>query len=188
MSLAAGSRGLRRPASHPPATPSLQPGSCVPSSCRSPHAARSTPGLGIPGQATRDLRKWRHSARVAWRRFRKQSRGWLEGKCGVAGLGYVFFVCSGGRRGGRGIPTTVCATSAAADAPLLGAIPGSRGPRAASGPVVCRSGRPPALRGGPEPEPGGAGTSRCVLESGDTTGGSGVELTCLSSSPRAGEF
>ncbi|XP_070634700.1 uncharacterized protein [Bos indicus] len=77
VSLAAGSRGLRRPASHPPATPSLQPGSCVPSSRRPPHAARGTPGLGIPGQATRALRKWRHSARVAWRRFRKQSRGWL---------------------------------------------------------------------------------------------------------------
>lgn len=80
VGLAAGSRGLRRPASHPPATPSLQPGSCVPSSRRPPHAARGTPGLGIPGQATRALRKWRHSARVAWRRFRKQSRGWLEGK------------------------------------------------------------------------------------------------------------
>ena len=121
VGLAAGSRGLRRPASRPPATPSLQPGSCALSSRRPPHAARGTPGLGILGQATRALRKWRHSARVAWRRFRKQSRGWLEGKCMVAALGSVFFVCSRGCWGGRGIPTTGCAASAGADAPLLGA-------------------------------------------------------------------
>ena len=192
MGQGAESRVLRRPGLRParPTHQAHQPLART-RTCQHPqHGARGTPGLRVPGRVTRALRKWRHSVRVARRRFRKQSRGWLDGECVVETLGSVLFVCSRARPGGRGPPTAGRAGSVGADAPLRRTGPGSRGPREASGPPGCRSrsGRPPGLRSGLEPEPGGPGAAQCVLGLEETrpNGGLGVEFTCLSSSPRAG--
>lgn len=162
--------GRRKPvgSGDQPPTPCAvrQPGSCVPSSCRSPHAARSTPGLGIRAKRPAISGSGVISARgVAPPR---QSRGWLEGKCGVAGLGYVFFVCSGGRRGGRAFAPVVRWRLLM---PLWQGHPGLKvGSRLQARSSAGAAGHCPAWWA--EPEPGRAGTSRCVLESGDTTGGS----------------